>query len=48
MNLSTDLQVKLFCDAADIESLLKMYSKPYVKGFTTNPTLMRKAGVNDF
>ncbi len=48
MNLSTDLQVKLFCDAADIESLLKMYSKPYVKGFTTNPTLMRKAGVKDF
>ena len=48
MNLSTDLQVKLFCDAADIESLLTMYSKPYVKGFTTNPTLMRKAGVRDF
>ena len=48
MNLSTDLNVKLFCDAADIESLLKMYSKPYVKGFTTNPSLMRKAGVKDF
>ena len=48
MNLTSDLQVKLFCDAADIESLLKMYSKPYIKGFTTNPTLMRKAGVKDF
>ncbi len=48
MNLSSDLQVKLFCDAADIESLLTMYSKPYIKGFTTNPTLMRKAGVKDF
>lgn len=48
MNLATDLQIKLFCDAADIESLLTMYSKPYVKGFTTNPTLMRKAGVKDF
>ena len=48
MNLSTDLNVKLFCDAADIESLLKMYSKPYIKGFTTNPSLMRKAGVKDF
>jgi len=48
MNLSSDLQVKLFCDAADIESLLKMYSKPYIKGFTTNPSLMRKAGVKDF
>ncbi len=48
MNLSTDLNVKLFCDAADIESLLKMYSKPHIKGFTTNPSLMRKAGVKDF
>ncbi|RRA49528.1 transaldolase [Acidipila sp. EB88] len=48
MNFSTDLQVKLFCDAADIESLLTMYSKPYIKGFTTNPTLMHKAGVKDF
>ncbi len=48
MNLCTDLQVKLFCDAADIESLLKMYAKPYIKGFTTNPSLMRKAGVKDY
>jgi transaldolase len=48
MNLSHDLQVKLFCDAADIESLLTMYSKPYISGFTTNPTLMRRAGVRDF
>ncbi len=48
MNLCTDLQVKLFCDAADIESLLTMAGKPYVKGFTTNPSLMRKAGVKDF
>ena len=48
MNLCHDLQVKLFCDASDIESLLTMYSKPYIKGFTTNPTLMRKAGVKDF
>ncbi len=48
MNFQSDLQVKLFCDAADIESLLKMYAKPYVKGFTTNPSLMRKAGVKDY
>ena len=48
MNLCTDLQVKVFCDAADIESLLTMYRKTYIKGFTTNPTLMRKAGVKDF
>jgi transaldolase len=38
----------LFCDAADIESLLTMAGKPYVRGFTTNPSLMRKAGVCDF
>lgn len=48
MNLSRDLQVKLFCDAADIESLLTMYSKSYVRGFTTNPSLMRKSGVRNF
>lgn len=48
MNLATDLQVKLFCDAADIESLLTMYNKPHIKGFTTNPSLMKKAGVKDF
>ena len=48
MNLSTDLRVKLFCDAADIESLLTMYNKPWVRGFTTNPSLMRKAGVRDY
>ena len=48
MNLSSDLQVKLFCDAADIETLLAMRQKPYIKGFTTNPSLMRKAGVRDF
>jgi transaldolase len=46
--LSHELQIKLFCDAADIESLLTMYAKPYVRGFTTNPTLMRRAGVRDF
>ncbi len=42
------LKVKLFCDAANIESLLAMYGKPYVQGFTTNPSLMRKAGVQNY
>ena len=42
------LKVKLFCDAANIESLLAMYSKPWVQGFTTNPSLMRKAGVQNY
>ena len=47
-NPCSDLKVKLYCDAANIESLLAMYSKPYVQGFTTNPSLMRKAGVQNY
>lgn len=42
------LQVKLFADGADKNGMLEMYAKPFVKGFTTNPTLMRKAGVSDY
>lgn len=48
VNPCSNLKVKLFCDAANIESLLAMYSKPYVQGFTTNPSLMRKAGVQNY
>ncbi|HEV3153078.1 MAG TPA: transaldolase [Candidatus Baltobacteraceae bacterium] len=44
----TDLKVKIFADGADKAGMLEMYAKPYIKGFTTNPTLMRKAGVADF
>ena len=47
-NPCSGLKVKLFCDAANIESLLAMYDKPYVQGFTTNPSLMRKAGVQNY
>src|SRR5712692_8812310 len=43
-----DLKVKLFADGADKAGMLEMYRKPFVKGFTTNPTLMRKAGVTDY
>src|ERR1041385_6900661 len=42
------LKVKLFADGADKAGMLEMYRKPFVKGFTTNPTLMRKAGVTDY
>ena len=38
---------KIFCDIADI-NLIKKFSKKIVKGFTTNPTLMRKAGAKDY
>jgi transaldolase len=43
-----DLKVKLFADGADKAGMLEMYRKPFVKGFTTNPTLMRKAGIIDY
>jgi transaldolase len=42
------LAVKIFGDGADLASILELYQQPYIKGFTTNPTLMRKAGVNDY
>jgi transaldolase len=42
------LRIKLFCDGADFSSLLTWSSDPRVKGFTTNPTLMRKAHVVDY
>jgi len=41
-----ELQIKIFADGADKEGMLEMYRHPYIKGFTTNPTLMRKAGVS--
>lgn len=43
-----DLKVKLFADGADKAGMLEMYRDPRIKGFTTNPTLMRKAGVADY
>jgi len=43
-----ELQIKIFADGADRAGMLDMYAKPYIKGFTTNPTLMRKAGISDY
>jgi transaldolase len=42
------LSVKIFADGADVAGMLELYRKPYIKGFTTNPTLMRKAGITDY
>ncbi len=42
------LKVRIFADGADLPGLLEMAARPYVSGFTTNPTLMRKAGVADY
>ncbi len=45
---ASDLRVKIFADGADSETMKAQYSKGIVKGFTTNPTLMKKAGVTDY
>jgi transaldolase len=42
------LRVKLFADGADKRGMLEMAGLPYISGFTTNPTLMRKAGIADY
>ena len=42
------LKVKIFADGADRGGMLELYSNPMIKGFTTNPTLMRQAGVTDY
>jgi transaldolase len=44
----SDLKVKIFADGADKAGMLEMYANPAIKGFTTNPTLMRKAGITDY
>jgi transaldolase len=43
-----DLRVKLFADGADLTTIAELAKRPGIKGFTTNPTLMRKAGVADY
>lgn len=43
-----DLKVQIFADGADKDGMLEMYAKPYIKGLTTNPTLMKKAGITDY
>jgi len=48
MTSVADLKVKLFADGADKAGMLEMYDNPSIKGFTTNPTLMRMAGVQDY
>src|SRR3954469_1443692 len=42
------LQVKIFADGADKAGMLEMARKPWIAGLTTNPTLMRKAGISDY
>lgn len=42
------LKVHLYADGADKAGILDLYAKPYIKGLTTNPTLMNKAGIKDY
>lgn len=42
------LKIKIFADGADKKGMLEMYQNPFIKGFTTNPTLMKKAGITDY
>ena len=48
MKAVSELKVKIFGDGADLAGILELKRLPYIKGFTTNPTLMRKAGVADY
>jgi transaldolase len=48
MSRIADIKVKLFADGADYDGMVKLAQNPVIKGFTTNPTLMRKAGVTDY
>ena len=42
------LRIKVFADGADLEGILELAADPVISGFTTNPTLMRKAGIEDY
>ena len=48
MKLVSDLKIKIFADGADRGGILEMYGRPFISGFTTNPTLMNKAGIRDY
>ena len=48
MTPDSNLKIRLFADGADKETMLQMYRDPRIQGFTTNPTLMHKAGIKDY
>ena len=48
MTTIDDLRVKIFADGADIAGIAAAAEDPLIEGFTTNPTLMRQAGVDDY
>jgi transaldolase len=48
MKSLSELKIQIFADGAVISEMVEMYRNPLIKGFTTNPTLMRKAGIVDY
>jgi transaldolase len=48
MTSLSHLDVKIFADGAERSAMLDLYKNPVIKGFTTNPTLMRNAGITDY
>jgi transaldolase len=48
MNSLQNLSVQIFADGADLDGITRLYRNPLIKGVTTNPTLMRKAGISDY
>src|SRR6185503_18034547 len=48
MKSLNELKIQIYADGADKAGILELYAKPYIKGLTTNPTLMRKAGIKDY
>lgn len=48
MNGDPPLNIKIFADGADVTEMVRLRGNPAIKGFTTNPTLMRKYGVKDY
>lgn len=48
MNPLEKLTVKIYADGADMDGMISLYKNPLIRGITTNPTLMRKAGIQDY
>jgi transaldolase len=48
MTSVAELNVKIFADGAELDGMLALYRQSFIRGFTTNPTLMKRAGIRDY
>ena len=48
MSTLSELKIRIFADGADKAGILELYEKPYIHGLTTNPSLMKRAGIRDY